>query len=875
MALSSILIYLFQGKKFMNRTYDRIYEISTVLVAIDLLLRDISLSLSAFFIYTNSRDHCDYFDEQQTQDTRDEQAFPIVSGDTFYHYAKIKQLPIRPLTRVQGDTAWFIMRKYSLTSSTVDKMISARAGEITNGHHLRSVYETVLGPLKRTNLLPRVVQEEAIVENDTQDGDAEEDVPEEVEDRTDFFAHNWVRRVNNGEHDLFILTLEGNLGEEVIRRIVSLHVNSKPRQPIQTLRKQLKAWALCDHKLKRTYHWYTLGQLVSRVKEIDPRANTSLRKHLLLDLLVNKEITQANQAAAIAAGEDPFSDTIDNVLLQVFKASFMKPLKHEAKKYCRKGHALEHPFLRQFFEHSRRGFTGRFNALAIHDTPLVQSTCNGLPAGALDSSDAELVYSIRGDDEQSFAMPIEIKARVAATTFFAERHQLESNLGLAAFESRLDPTYVELDAETDDVWKWIPKHKESFQLLHHVAIRDLRRGLILVGNTTKIMFGVFVNYSDELVQAYQAILRDLFDRALAIFYAAEDDLCLPQDKILRIIESKAMKPLKLSFHSFATDYFIWRRLRLEQDLKLPLPPCNRILPYNHSFWNNLKGASDTATKLFWNCQVKFASFGKSQTICIGRFLQLYAVCIHRQNHVATAKDDLNKYGSLVHFRNSRNRHWPFYKTVDMISKWFIAQADKADCGNTRDDNPPVEIPLCTTPQRTKRDNPPRAFEEDRTYTTVCGATPGRGNPKFPRNKTANWQKDQDRFHNCAGNHYRIAAGKPSLCYLCGTKTSHVCVGCKRYFCNVNRYQKIHRLIIENKPVVGFLNGICPPATLNIKAVLDDGKRSNFCTVENSCFHICHKAAVSKAVATTMSRSPLASIGGENITDSPSPLQLVR
>jgi hypothetical protein len=231
--------------------------------------------------------------------------------------------------------------------------------------------------------------------------------------------------------------------------------------------------------------------------------------------------------------------------------------------------------------------------------------------GALDSSDAELIYKKEedhngsdsdsdSDDVAIETMPVEIKARVAHATFYSERNQLEANLGLAAFENG-EPVYVEIDAEGGDLHKWIPKHKESFQLLHHVAVRDARKGRLLVGNKEKLMFGVFVTYSDNLIASYRSLLRDIFDRALKLFY--EDDIQLPQEKIEKILQAKEMKKLGMLYHSFQTDYYIWRQLRIKKALQLPIPPCNRILPYNHSVWNNLKGASDIATKLMWNCQV--------------------------------------------------------------------------------------------------------------------------------------------------------------------------------------------------------------------------------------------------------------------------------
>ena len=102
-------------------------------------------------------------------------------------------------------------------------------------------------------------------------------------------------------------------------------------------------------------------------------------------------------------------------------------------------------------------------------------------------------------------MPIEIKARVTHSTFYSERDHLEINVeaskGYQAYENG-EPIYTEIDAEGGDLFKWIPKRQESFQLMHHVAVRDVRKGLFLVGNKKKVMFGLFVTYSDELIKSY-------------------------------------------------------------------------------------------------------------------------------------------------------------------------------------------------------------------------------------------------------------------------------------------------------------------------------------------------------------------------------------
>ena len=49
----------------------------------------------------------------------------------------------------------------------------------------------------------------------------------------------------------------------------------------------------------------------------------------------------------------------------------------------------------------------------------------------------------------------------------------------------------------------------------------------------KLMVGVFVTYSNNLIASCRSLLKDLFDRALEPFY--DDDIQLPQENIQKII----------------------------------------------------------------------------------------------------------------------------------------------------------------------------------------------------------------------------------------------------------------------------------------------------------------------------------------------------
>ena len=205
-----------------------------------------------------------------------------------------------------------------------------------------------------------------------------------------------------------------------------------------------------------------------------------------------------------------------------------------------------------------------------------------------------------------------------------------------------------------------------------------------------------------------------------------------------------MKKIGMSYHSFETAFYIWQQLRVKKTSQLPIPPCNRILPITHSFWNNAKGASDTATKLMWNCQIKFCSSGRSQLIATTKFLQLYSIFLHRQHQIANTKDNLNFYASLHHLRNTKNRHQPYHKTLDTLSDLLIKKADnaaastaavaaaaEARAGLTIDTNI-EEVPTdgsIQSPPRVARFNPRSSFGEIRNYTTIMGGTSGKGRAK--------------------------------------------------------------------------------------------------------------------------------------------------
>ncbi|OEU05678.1 hypothetical protein FRACYDRAFT_258685, partial [Fragilariopsis cylindrus CCMP1102] len=328
------------------------------------------------------KDHKWYFDPTVLQDERNEKAFPVVAGSSDHHDI-IKALPIRPLTLVQGDTAWFIMRQFSLTSSTVDKCISSRAREITQDHALRESYETVLKAVDRMNLLPRISDYNDARRNNNNNNntttnrqarartavsdilDADSDDEAEIPPPGMDWPANWIRRVNEGEGEFFRARLNSTMDEAVIRGIIDKHDNGKSTGSISSLKKKLVEWSELSTYLYRKYFFYNVPQLKVRILELDGQATvTGKNKNASYDLVVWCERKRKCRNTTLNNNQDPYNgeeddedDAVDPVLLDIFKASKMKPLSEEAKKYCRQGHLLERPFLEQFHQHSVEGLT--------------------------------------------------------------------------------------------------------------------------------------------------------------------------------------------------------------------------------------------------------------------------------------------------------------------------------------------------------------------------------------------------------------------------------------------------------------------------------------------------------------------------------------
>ena len=90
------------------------------------------------------------------------------------HCDVFRQLRVMPITMLQGDQSWFLMRCFALTSSIMDRIIRAKSPYVYVSDELRSSFETVLEYAGLTRLLPNDDADAGLTDDDGMDMEDEE-----------------------------------------------------------------------------------------------------------------------------------------------------------------------------------------------------------------------------------------------------------------------------------------------------------------------------------------------------------------------------------------------------------------------------------------------------------------------------------------------------------------------------------------------------------------------------------------------------------------------------------------------------------------------------------------------------------------------------
>ena len=157
---------------------------------------------------------------------------------------------------------------------------------------------------------------------------------------------------------------------------------------------------------------------------------------------------------------------------------------------------------------------------AIYRVGLMQKKGSRFAKASLDG-----VAFLENEEEGTLELvPVEVKSQVSSTTMTEAQDRIEEEVGVELHDERRkylmrllssDPLLRMLLHDTSN-----PKREksEAFQLLHGAHVSGSIHGIMLIGSRDKLMYGLFVEYEDELLEAYDRVMRHMYDAYLRLFY---------------------------------------------------------------------------------------------------------------------------------------------------------------------------------------------------------------------------------------------------------------------------------------------------------------------------------------------------------------------
>jgi hypothetical protein len=394
------------------------------------------------------------------------------------------------------------------------------------------------------------------------------------------------------------------------------------------------------------------------------------------------------------------------------RGSFLKSQKRGTKegesKYTLRGQRAEKPLLLQFFdlmqdEQSIEIFGGEFKAM--YQCGLVMNSSLEDCSYIRDSPDAVVMYKADGCDLR--AIPVEVKGRVNANTFHRQREQItQFFVKNCNYEPRTSMMCSErafrlrLKSSNPDLKDLVQGKKEMYQVLHHaVTFNPLEEhtGYLLIGDQRKLFAVLGIVFEKRLLDAYKTVLRFCFKNTTALNFAFKKCTGDKMPEIPQVVfdafnKSKKLKKLKMTEESYRSFFGLWKRLQNELDvygeielerdphhgeayISFPLPRVARIVPGNVSSWNSLKPGVDTCTKHIDSCQEQISDRTENN-VAVARILMYYAIVVHKYKQMLTAKDDLDSYPTLHHYRDAANHRTSFKQSIQLFRKTLFKNDDE-------------------------------------------------------------------------------------------------------------------------------------------------------------------------------------------------------
>ena len=358
--------------------------------------------------------------------------------------------------------------------------------------------------------------------------------------------------------------------------------------------------------------------------------------------------------------------------------------------------------------------------------------------------------------------------------------------------------YFSIDAESIHFTKLVHDTHEAVQVIHHAYVYDFATVLLLVGNNAgAIMYGIFVNVSEELRTAYGDVLGDIYSRTLQWLY--DDTTAAPEEKDLNaVFDCLIVNKAPLDDYCFRMDVALWKDVI--RNFVFPISKLARIIPLVYSMWNGLKGGSDATTQLIWKCNYNVLS-DENQSNAVARMLSLAGVHIHRLEQLRSANRDLSVYPTLKRYRDSASQRRSFKTSLNMIIDNILSRFQPQEQEEVS------QAPVTVTPRGPQPITPPRATRSEANVERLSipmvktNQTPKRNFTKKLEQLEGKLMSGSGRLEvqsklvikrtkECTGFQVkRVGATAPNgkgsrnACAICGSPTHSYCLQCKRSLCD--------------------------------------------------------------------------------------------
>ena len=715
---------------------------------------------------------------------------------------ELAKLDIQALTTTQASQEWFLLRKFSLTSSTSDAVVRLFTGDEDMLKHSRSwklIKDLLKGVWEEAQPIPDEGQQDAATggsgdeEADQDSRQRPTDEASEMEEPSlknlldpsdgDRLANSLKHRIDFKENPpsiAYVRSILTELGHNLSKRRNQV---SAEQQDLSNFRD----WLNCVRQL-RPFYFKPKAELdrIANLLKIQEQARE--RENAKSKDVVRSVISQyftdnpGAEMPAIIQNRSPQAalDQRQKVLLTILKSSHLKPLAGKIKSDAKRGHELEEQVILNCIKDHKN------DTVRGVQIPQLKSACKaGLVAKRSmpyfkDSIDG--IGLISGDE----IVGIEVKSRVKASTSEEEDEHLQQIWELLHAESRTDADnqrkYFQINADSNDFAKVIRKSHELMQLLHHAACYGLEKMLFLAGDDVgKVIFGVFIKIPERIRRAYEDVCKDIYDNFLSFAY----DESIPEEvksNLSEILPHVKVDGVALDEHSFFMEVATYKDA---SRLSFPLPQIIRIIPLIFAIWNAIKGGSDSITKMLWHCAYSTPT-DDNQSNATGRLLMLHFVLLLKMWQLSTAKEDLNKYDSLEQYRNAANKRSTFQGTLMATVEEMIKQAQTAEISSTA----PIAQVVSSLKRKTRSEAAVSAIDIGPSVRT--GKTPKRR--KLERLDSLQMLQEQggqlgvaerimvDRLRSCTGIPALPEGGTKKTCVFCRARTPNYCPRCESYIC---------------------------------------------------------------------------------------------